>query len=261
MPIRSFIRVTALVLLQVAGMGLAQAAVSIGPLQGDTAAQAPLNHDFGRFDTSVIDADTWSQLAGAADLSSNLHATGTTVGIRYVGTDAARGALLYLAAAGTFVPRALVAPVAEGVNLLFDTRSGCSYAAALADPFCLLDSVGQSRTIGGLTAGSTIVLGLKALAQPLGPASEQRAADQYFFSGRPAYNGGLVRAHWIALDGSHLLIGFEEGADASYNDLVFLVSGAQVGPVPEPGTLALAAAGLGLLALRHRQRRRQRLHG
>ncbi len=261
MPMRPPTRRAALaLLLSLAGVGLAQAAVTTGPLQGDTAAQAPLDQTFGRFDTDVIDAGLWAQLPAAAALSSNLRATGATVGVSFVGTNAAREALLYLAAAGTVNPGALVAPVVEGVNLLIDTRSGCSYAAALADPDCLIDSVGRGRTIGGLSAGSEIVLGLKALAQPLPPASEQRAADEYFFSGAAAYNGGLVRAHWLALDSSHLLIGFEEGQDNSYNDLVFLVSGAQVGPVPEPGTLALTAAGLGLLAL-CRWRRRPRTGG
>lgn len=212
-----------------------QAAPVIGPLGGDTAAQAPIGPEaFGRFSTDAVDETLLAALAGGSP--ATLYATGTTVGVQYLGTNAARGATLSFAG-----------------SELFQTRSGCDYATALVDDFCLIDSIGLTRSIAGLAAGDALRFNLLALAQLAGDAAQQRASDEYFDS----FTAGRL----LELGGGSYILGLEEGRDADFNDMLFLVSGATTQapdapttPLPEPGSLALAAGALAL-ALKRRHRK------
>jgi len=212
--------------------GQAQAGV-VSALTGDTAAQAPMGWEaFSRFSTDAVDDGLLAALAGGSP--GALYAAGGTVGIQYLGTGAARGATLSF-----------------GGSELFQTRSGCDYATALVDDFCIVDSIGLSRSISGLSAGDALHFDLLALAQLIGDAAEQRASDQVFDS--------FTAARLLDLGGGSFVLGFEEGHDGDFNDMLFLVIGATTqaptaGPndLPEPGSLALAAGALAL-ALRRRR--------
>lgn len=211
------------------------AAVTVSDAQGDTAAQAPMGSNaYSRFDTDALSDATLAQFASGG--TAPLFSIGPTVEVRYLGTQAAREAHLSF----------------QGLAL-FDTRSGCSFATAQQDDFCLIDSIGTARTLGGLDAGATLGFTLTAQPQLLGGASEQRPSAESFAS--------LTSARWLDLGGGQYLLGFEEGSDASYNDLVFLVSGATATlpspalPVSELPVGWLLAAGLAVLAWRHHTRR------
>lgn len=204
-------------------------AFTISPLSGDTAAQAPLGPEAtSRFATEALDEQVLAALSiGTAGL---LVTQGDTVTLQYLGTSAARDATLSF-----------------GGSELFQTRSGCSFATALADEFCIIDSIGRSRVIDGLQPGSTFSLDLLAEAQALGPLPQQRSAAQTF--------GSIADARLLSLANGQILLGFEEGGDASYNDMVLLLSGVSVAAVPEPRTATLLA--LGALALAYRAGRRR----
>ena len=213
----------------ISGMTAAPAA-TIGDATGQTAAQSALLSSQGRFSTEDVDAPLLAALASAH--TGPLFALGSAVDVRYLGTDAARSATLRF----------------EG-SALFDTRSGCDFATALADEFCLIDSIGLTRRIDGLAAGATISFSLDAQAQLLGDAAALRPTAQTFTS--------LAHARWLDLGGGQFVLGFEEGSDGSFNDMLFLLSGvtstAPVTAVPEPGTAALLTASL-LLLTRRRSR-------
>lgn len=211
------------------------AAVTVTEAEGDTAAQAPMgSNNYSRFDTDWLSDATLALFATGG--TSPLFATSSTVEVRYLGTQATREASLSF----------------QGLAL-FDTRSGCNFATALVDEFCLIDSIGTARTLGDLATGTTLDFTLTAQPQPLGSPLDQRASAESFSS--------LASARWIDLGGGQYLLGFEEGNDASYNDMVFLVSGATATlpspalPVPELPTGWLLAAGLAALAWRHHTRR------
>lgn len=214
--------------------GSAQAALIIRPLSGDTAAQAPIGPEpFGRFSTDAVDETLLAALAGGS--SGALYAAGGAVGIQYLGTGAARSATLSL-----------------GGSELFQTRSGCDYATALVDDFCIIDSIGLTRSISGLASGDALHFSLLAQAQLIGDPAEQRASDETFDS--------FAAARLLDLGGGSFVLGFEEGLDADFNDMLFLVSGATTqapaaptNDVPEPGSLALAAAALMLAVTRRRR--------
>jgi hypothetical protein len=219
----------------------AQALPLIGPLQGDAAGQAPMGlstEGFDRFDTELIDAlaqqlpDPLAALA--AGQTGALYASGSSITLRYVGTGAAREASLFWGSSG---------------NTLFDTRLGCVYANG-CDEFGVIETIGKQRSVSGLAVGERLNLGLLAQAQGLGSPAEQRANAETFWAGSHSRVIDLGQGQW--------LLGFEEGQDASYNDMVFLVSGASLqAPVPEPSGAALALGGLTLFALlRRRQARR-----
>ncbi len=210
-------------------------AVTVTATQSDTAAQAPMgNSSYSRFDTDWLTEATLAQFATGG--SSPLFAASHTVEVRYLGTQATREASLSF----------------QGLTL-FDTRSGCNFATALVDEFCLIDSIGTARALGDLATGTALDFTLTAQPQLLGSASEQRTSAQSFSS--------LASARWIDLGGGQYLLGFEEGGDASYNDMLFLVSGATATlpspalPVSELPTGWLLAAGLAALAWRHHMRR------
>lgn len=219
----------------IAGMVLALAsgarsaqAVSISAPTGQTAAQSPVLSAQGRFSADDVDAALLASLAGGS--AGALYALSAAVDVRYLGTDAARSATL------TF----------NGMSL-FDTRSGCDFATALVDEFCLIDSIGLTRRIDGLATGSALGFGLDAQAQLLGNAAAQRPAAQSF--------NNLANARWLDLGGGQFVMGFEEGSDGSFNDVLFLLSGATstapiAAAVPEPGAAALLMGGLLLLARR-----------
>ncbi len=212
--------------------GTVQAA-TVSALGGDTAAQAPMGPAaFSRFSTDAVDDGVLAALAGGA--TGSLYAAGSTVGIQYLGTGAARSATLSFAG-----------------SELFQTRSGCDYATALVDDFCIIDSIGLTRTISGLGAGDALHFDLLAQAQLIGDPAEQRSSSQDFDS--------FSAAHLLDLGGGSFVLGFEEGLDASFNDMLFLVSGATTQApaapaqdLPEPGGLALAAAALALALRRYR---------
>jgi hypothetical protein len=206
-------------------------AASIGDPTGQTAAQSALLSAQGRFSTDDVDTARLAALAGGN--AGPLFGLGTAMDVRYLGTDAARGATLSF----------------EG-SPLFDTRSGCDFATALVDEFCLIDSIGLTRRIDGITAGAAINFTLDAQAQLLGGTAVQRPAPQTFTS--------FANARWLELGGGQFVLGFEEGSDGSFNDMLFLVSGATAtapvtAAVPEPGAALLLAAGLLLLARRRRR--------
>lgn len=159
-----------------------------------------------------------------------LFAAGPDITVQYLGTGVARSATLSF-----------------GPSELFQTRSGCSYAVALADDFCIIDTVGQSRTISGLNAGELLSFSLIAQAQLLGNAAHQRSTAATFDS--------VSSARHLDLGSGSYLLGFEEGTDASYNDMVFLVTGATtVAPaVPEPSGAALLTLGGLLLAFKRKR--------
>lgn len=209
----------------VTGMNAAPAA-TIGDLSGQTAAQSPLLSAQGRFSTDDVDTSLLAALASGS--AGPLFALGSAVEVRYLGTDAARDATLRFDGSG-----------------LFATRSGCDFATALVDEFCLIDTIGLTRRIDGLTTGATLSFTLDAQPQALGSAAVQRPAAQTFTS--------LVNARWLDLSGGQFVLGFEEGSDSSFNDMLFLLNGAtatapMAAAVPEPGAAALLAAGLLLLA-------------
>lgn len=214
--------------LSAGASGTAQAA-SIGAPSGQTATQSALLSAQGRFSTDDVDATLLASLATGG--TGPLYALGTAVDVRYLGTDAARNATL------TF----------DGVAL-FDTRSGCDFSTALVDEFCLIDSIGLARRIEGLASGTALSFGLDAQAQLLGSTAAQRPAAQTFTS--------LANARWLDLGGGQFVLGFEEGSDGSFNDVLLLLNGATstapiAAVVPEPGTAAMLLGGLLLLARRH----------
>lgn len=203
-------------------------AAIVEPAEGMTAAQAPLGSDpTSRFATDTLDEALLGALATGT--SGALIAQDSTVTLQYLGTSASREARLLL----------------QGSEL-FQTRAGCNFATALADEFCTIDTIGLTRRISGLAPGETVTFTLDAAAQGLGPAASQRPTAETFDS--------LARARYVELGGGRWLVGFEEGNDASYGDMVFLLSGVVVAAVPEP-TPAVALP-LGLLALALRRSRR-----
>lgn len=224
--------VAGMVLTAAAGTAPSSRAASIGDPAGSTAAQAPIGPAYSRYATDDVDEALLASLAGAA--SGPLVSAGSAIDVRYLGTGAARNATLRF----------------DG-SALFDTRSGCDFATALADEFCLIDSIGLTRRIDGLTPGTPISLALDAAAQPLGDASVWRPLAQTFTA--------VAHAHWLDLGDSRLLLGFEEGSDSSFNDMVFVLNGvtsaaAGPSPVPEAPAAALMTLGLGLLATRRLRR-------
>ena len=69
----------------------------------------------------------------------------------------------------------------------------------------------------------------------------------------------LAHAHWLDLGDGRLLLGFEEGSDGSFHDVVFVLGGvmpaaAGPSPVPEVPAAVLMTLGLGLLASRRLRR-------
>lgn len=206
------------------------AAATVSDPQGDTAAQAPMGSAaYSRFDTDWLSDATLALFATGG--TAPLFTTGDTVAVRYLGTQAARDASLSF----------------QGLAL-FDTRSGCSFATALADDFCVIDTVGTTRQLSGLSSGTALDFTLSAQRQLLGSTTEQRLSTESFSS--------LAHARWVDLGGGQYLLGFEEGTDASYNDMVFLVSGVTTMlPVPELPVGWLLAAGLAALAWRQPRRR------
>ena len=160
--------------LALAGAGSSAQAVSIGAPTGPTAAQSPLLSAQGRFATDDIDTPLLASLSSGG--AGALYALGAAVDVRYLGTDAARSATL------TF----------DG-SALFDTRSGCNFATALVDEFCLIDSIGTARALADLATGTALDFTLTAQPQLLGSASEQRTSAQSFSS--------LASARWIDLGG------------------------------------------------------------
>jgi len=203
-------------------------AATLGPLEGGTAAQAPLGGDItSRFATDSLDETLLGAFASGA--SGALRVLDSSVTIQFLGTGAAREARLLM----------------DGSEL-FQTRAGCSFATALADDFCTIDTIGLTRRISGLTPGQTLALTLDAAPQGLGPAASQRPWAETF--------DNLVHARYVDLGGGQLLLGFEEGSDASFGDMVFLLNGVTVAGVPEPAPGLLLALGLLTLALRRHQR-------
>jgi hypothetical protein len=222
----------------IAGMVLATALAATSPARAATvseltrwtAAQSPIGATYSRFATDDVDDSLLSLLAAGG--MGALYATGTAVDIRYLGTSSARNASLQW----------------QGLDL-FDTRRGCDFATALADEFCLIDSIGLTRRIEGLTPGAAFSLTLQAQTQSLGDASLWRATAESFAS--------LAHARWLVLADGTVLLGFEEGSDGSFDDAVFALTGlstvaALLSPIPEPTSIALLALGLLLIAARHR---------
>jgi hypothetical protein len=222
---------------------------------------------WGRYDTDTVDVTTLDSLSLAPTLAGPLYALGAAVNVQYVGTSAGRSGALFLAGTGSFDATAFMVPVnaagidnlagynpAGGAAALFDTRAGCDLSTALADPDCLVDTVGQNRDIQGLSLGQAWVLGFQGWAESAGTAVEQRANVQYFFASSTAQNGGTARVRALDLGGGSLLLGFEEGSDANFTDVVVKLSGVSLTmPVPEVPQPALLLAGLAALAALRRR--------
>ncbi len=231
-------------------------AVTIGEAVDGFAGQAPLLtvEGYDRFDTGLVDVDLLAALGTAAPLDGALLATGSSITVGYVGTAAAREATLFVAAAdapGSHAVSTALASTPSAANTLFDTREGLSYAAALADPFGVITSIGFTRTLSALQVGDVVVLGLAAAAQPLGPDAQLRPDAQTFYAGA----GASVTAHWLTLPDGRLLLGFEEGADASFNDVVVVLQGvAPAAAVPEVPSAALLLFGLAAVLVRRHHR-------
>jgi hypothetical protein len=250
----------------VAGVGTVQAA-SISGLQGLGAGQSSVLWSgfdgldgFDRFNTELFADDSLLlQLAGGTLLTQDLRASGDTLRIEYAGTNAGRQAQLALAGVGEGLSLAsLQAGLLDPGQALFSARSaGCSYLEWQAGgQFCAIEQIGQYREISGLAAGDALVLGLQAEALASGDA-EQRDQVQRWFSG-PQGGVQTAAARWLWLDDGRLLLGFEEGGDADFNDYVFLLDGvrfdAPVGAIPEPAALLLTLlAGLAAASLRRRR--------
>lgn len=254
------------VLALVAGAGTVQSA-SISGLQGLGAGQSSLLGSgfdgldgFDRFNTELFADDSLLlQLASGTLLTQELRATGSLLRIEYAGTNAGRQAQLALAGVGEGLSLAsLQAALLDPAQALFSARSeGCSYLEWQAGgQFCAIEQIGQYREISGLTAGDALVLGLQAEALASGDA-EQREQVQSWFSG-PQGGVQTAAARWLWLDDGRLLLGFEEGGDADFNDYVFLLDGVGfAGPgaqVAEPEALLLTLLA-GLAAATSRRRR------
>lgn len=216
-------------LIALAALANPAAAATVGSLQGDTSAQAPMGAEASsRYATDSVDDNLLAALSSGT--FGPLFAAGPSVTLQYLGTGAARSATLSF-----------------GASELFQTRSGCSYAVALVDDFCIIDSVGKQRTISGLNTGEALSFSLVAQAQLLGDAAHQRSTAATFDS--------VLAARRLDLGAGSYLLGFEEDSDASYNDMVFLVTGVTtVAPaVPEPSSPALLTLGALLLALERKR--------
>jgi len=281
---------SALLRTGLAGLGLlastAGHAAVIGSLEGSTTTpQVQMGPEwFSRFDAGLITTAQFDALKSQSSTAVNLYATSDTVKVTYVGTGAARDSNLFLAAAGSFDASAFWNPIyasggtnnlasynpVSAGNELFQTRAGCSYAAAKAGNTCLASEVGQTREISGLAAGELLVFGLQALQLTYAADGISLPNVEYYFSGPASNNAdakgwddGALHAKLFDLGDGRMLVGFEDTwlgsgskSDRDYNDMVFLFEGVSTQATPEPATLALLLGALGALGFSRRRSKR-----
>ena len=267
------------------------ATVSISALQGSTTTpQWSYQEWFSRY-SNTIDSATLAAFKNSAGDANDLElfATANSVKVSFLGTGATRNANLFLAYEGknSFNTANFWNPVyasggtnntnvynpVNGLNALFETRAGCSFAQAKNGNTCQVSEIGQSRTINNVTAGDRLVFGLQAL--PLvyngGGTNINIPNTNYFFTGNAqnntdarAWADAQYHAKVLKIGTNDFLVGYEDqwlgrgtNSDRDFNDLVFRFQGVTTtSPIPEPTTALLLLPGLALVAGLIKRRRR-----
>ena len=141
---------------------------------------------------------------------THLEATGTTVFITFIGSDA-----------GYTSDIQFFATIGHVSQTLFSNK----------------DAAGTSVQLNGLTAGQEVIFGIYV-----------RNTGETFYVGSGSRNpDGLVHATVIALGNGRYQLGFEDlkgGGDMDFNDVILEVQGVNAVVNPEPVTMVLLGSGL-----------------